>query len=102
MSVASSAERKLTVLDPRGYPPKVDARGMAPALETLQGKRLFLVDVGFENSDEFMRQLHGWLAEHEPGIRTDVVRMRDQHQPDPELYGRIAAEGDAAIIGVGT
>jgi len=37
-----------------------------------------------------------------PGIRTEVVRMHDQHQPDPELYGRIAAEGDAAIIGVGT
>jgi hypothetical protein len=46
--------------------------------------------------------LHGWLEEHEPGIRAEVVRMRDQHQPDPELYGRIAAEGDAAIIGVGT
>jgi hypothetical protein len=100
--MATEVATRLTVLDPRGYPPKVDARGMAPALETLQGKRLFLVDVGFENSDEFMRQLHGWLAEHEPGIRTEVVRMRDQHQPDPELYGRIAAEGDAAIIGVGT
>ena len=100
--MATAVATRLTVLDPRGYPPKVDARGMAPALETLQGKRLFLVDVGFENSDEFMRQLHGWLAEHEPGIRTEVVRMRDQHQPDPELYGRIAAEGDAAIIGVGT
>jgi hypothetical protein len=30
------------------------------------------------------------------------VRMKDQHQPDPELYERIAAEGDAAILGVGT
>ena len=102
MGVATTTERKLTVLDPRGYPPNVDARGMAPALETLQGKRLFLVDVGFENSDNFMAQLQGWLEEHEPGIRTEVVRMKDQHQPDPELYGRIAAEGDAAIIGVGT
>jgi hypothetical protein len=100
--MATAVEIKLTVLDPRGYPPTVDARGMAPGLETLQGKRLFLVDVGFENSDNFMRQLHGWLEEHEPGIRAEVVRMRDQHQPDPELYGRIAAEGDAAIIGVGT
>ena len=100
--MATAVGTRLTVLDPRGYPPKVDARGMAPALETLRGKRLFLVDVGFENSDEFMRQLHDWLAEHEPRIRTEVVRMRDQHQPDPELYGRIAAEGDAAIIGVGT
>jgi hypothetical protein len=100
--MATAVGTRLTVLDPRGYPPKVDARGMSPALETLQGKRLFLVDVGFENSDEFMRQLHGWLADNEPGIRTEMVRMRDQHQPDPELYGRIAAEGDAAIIGVGT
>jgi hypothetical protein len=100
--MATAVETKLTVLDPRGYPPKVDARGMAPALETLQGKRLFLVDVGFENSDNFIAQLHGWFEEHEPAIGTEMVRMKDQHQPDPELYGRIAAEGDAAIIGVGT
>ena len=100
--MATEVGTRLTVLDPRGYPPKVDARGMAPALETLQGKRLFLVDVGFENSDNFMAQLRGWLEEHEPGLRTEVVRMKDQHQPDPELYERIAAEGDAAIIGVGT
>ncbi len=93
---------KLTVLNPMGYPPQVTARGMAPALERLDGKSLFLVDIGFENSDNFIRQLEGWLAEHEPGIRTQVVRWRDQHRPDPELCERIKAEGDAAIIGVGT
>jgi len=100
--VAVATKQKLTVLNPEGYPPKVDARGMAPALETLQGKRLFLVDIGFENSGPFMAQLHGWLEEHEPDIRTEVVRWRDQHNPDPELCARIAAEGDAAIVGVGT
>ena len=102
MSVATKIQPKLTVLNPEGYPPKVDARGMAPALDTLQGKTVFLIDVGFENSDQFIKQLHGWLEEHEPGIRTEVVRWRDQHNPDPELCERIAAEGDAAIIGVGT
>ena len=100
--MAVATKQKLTVLNPEGYPPKVEARGMAPALETLQGKRLFLVDIGFENSGPFMTQLHGWFEEHEPGIRTEVVRWRDQHNPDPELCGRIAAEGDAAIVGVGT
>ena len=93
---------KLTVLNPLGYPQKVTGRGMAPALERLDGKSLFLVDIGFENSDNFISQLHGWLEEHEPGIRTQVVRWRDQHQPDPDLCERIQAEGDAAIIGVGT
>ncbi len=99
-SVAVST--KLTVLNPMGYPPKVTGRGMAPALERLDGKSLFLVDIGFENSDNFIRQLEGWLAEHRPEVKTEVVRWRDQHQPDPELCERIKAEGDAAIIGVGT
>ena len=55
---------KLKVLNPEGYPPKVSATGMAPSLDTLDGKKLFLVDVGFANSDNFMAQLNGWLEEH--------------------------------------
>ena len=100
--MATAVETKLTVLNPEGYPPKVDATRDGAGAGDAAGQALFLVDVGFENSDNFMAQLHGWFEEHEPGIRTEVVRMKDQHQPDPELYGRIAAEGDAAIIGVGT
>lgn len=92
---------KQRVLSPLGYPPKVVGRGLAPSLDTLDGKRIFLVDVGFENSDAFMRQLQGWLAEHEPGIDTEIVRWRNQHEPDPEVAARIKAEGHAAILGVG-
>jgi predicted component of type VI protein secretion system len=92
---------KLTVLNPMGYPPQVAARGLAPSLPALEGKKLFLVDVGFENSDNFMRQLHDWLAQHEPRIEAEVVRWRNQHEPDPTLCERITAEGDAAILGVG-
>jgi hypothetical protein len=92
---------KLSVLNPTGFPPKVAARGLAPSLESLDGRTVFLVDVGFENSDNFMIQLQGWLADHEPGVKTRVVRWRDQHQPDPELCEQIRAEGDAAILGVG-
>jgi hypothetical protein len=92
---------KLTVLSPLGFPPQVTANGLAQSLPTLDGKRLFLVDVGFENSDNFMIQLQGWLAEHEPTVETEIVRWRNQHLPDPELSTRIKAEGDAAILGVG-
>jgi hypothetical protein len=84
-----------------GFPPKVKGRALAPGLETLEGRKLFLVDVGFENSDHFMRQLQRWLAEHEPGIDTEVVRWKNQHVLDPDLCERIKAEGDAAILGVG-
>jgi hypothetical protein len=93
---------KLTVLDPTGLPPKVTGRGLAPPLEALAGKTVFLVDVGFENSDTFMTELQGWFSQHEPNVRTNVVRWRNQHAPDPDLCNRIRAEGDAAILGVGT
>jgi hypothetical protein len=92
---------KLTVLNPEGYPPKVTSRGLSRPLDRLDGKTLFLVDVGFENSDNFMRQLQGWLADHRPEVRTQVVRWADQHKPDPVLSDRIRSQGDAAILGVG-
>jgi hypothetical protein len=92
---------KLSVLNPLGFPPKVTAKRLAPGLGSLAGRMVFLVDVGFENSDVFMAQLRGWLAEHEPNVRTEIVRWRDQHRPDPDLCKRIRAEGDAAILGVG-
>ena len=102
MSVTARTRAKVTVLNPEGYPPKVSARGMAPSLDALDGRKLFLIDVGFANSDNFIAQLHGWFSEHRPAIETEVVRWRDQHAPDPELCDRIRSEGDAAIIGVGT
>jgi hypothetical protein len=70
-------QRKLTVLNPEGYPPKVSARGLAPSLDTLEGKKVFLVDAGFANSDNYMAQLHGWFEQHRPAIRTEIVRSRD-------------------------
>jgi hypothetical protein len=92
---------KLSVLSPLGFPPTVEVKRLAPGLGSLRGRKLFLVDVGFENSDVFMAQLRDWLAEHEPDVRTEIARWRDQHRPDPDLCARIGAEGDAAILGVG-
>jgi hypothetical protein len=93
--------RAFQVLNPLGYAPKVKARGLAPSLDRLEGKKVFLVDVGFENSDTFMERMRAWLAENRPAVTTEVVRWHDMHRPDPELCERIRGEGDAAILGVG-
>jgi hypothetical protein len=92
---------KLTVLNPEGYAPTVTTAGLSAPLDGLNGKTVFLVDVGFENSDNFMRQLQGWFGDHEPSVKTEVVRWGDQHRPDPVLSDRIRSQGDAAILGVG-
>ena len=48
---------KLTVHDPRGYPPKVTGKPLAPRLQALDGKKVYLVDCLFDNSEVFMGQL---------------------------------------------
>jgi len=92
---------KIKVLDPRGYPPKVVGKRLADRPMTLDGKVLYLIDCLFDNSDVFMEQLRQWFAEHIPGCETRIVKPRESWVDDPELRARVAADGDAAIIGVG-
>ena len=47
----------LTVHDPRGYPPKVTGKRLAPRLQSLDGKVVYLVDCLFDNSAVFMEEL---------------------------------------------
>jgi hypothetical protein len=92
---------KLTVHDPRGYPPKVTGTRLAPRLESLDGKVLFLVDCLFDNSGQFMDQLQRWFAEHLPTVRIKNIKPRESWVDDPDMRATVAKEGDAAILGVG-
>lgn len=91
----------MKVLNPMGFPPKVTAKGLAPSLPTVEGSTIFLVDIGFENSDRFMKEVKGWFDRNEPSVSTRVVQWKDEHLPDPETCELIKNEGDAAILGVG-
>jgi hypothetical protein len=93
--------RKLTVHDPRGFAPKVVARSLAPSLDTLEGKSLYLVDGRFNGAGAFMEQMQGWFAEHMPGVRTRVIRWREPFDDDPDASEEISEHADAAILGVG-
>lgn len=92
---------KITVLDPRGYPPKVVGKRLANRLQSLDGKVVYLVDALFDNADVFIEQLRQWFAEHLPAVVTRVITPRESWVDDPDMRKKIAAEGNAAIIGVG-
>ena len=92
---------KLTVHDPRGYPPQVTGKQLAPRLLGLEGKVVFLIDCLFDNSDVFMDQLQQWFATHLPTVRIKNVRPRESWVDDPEMRHAVVQEGDAAILGVG-
>jgi hypothetical protein len=93
---------RLTVLNPMGFPPRVSPKPMAPRLDSLDGKTVFLVDCRFDDSDLFLKQVQGWFGERMPNVRTELVRLSNvYHKDDPDLWASIKANGHAAIVGVG-
>ena len=72
---------KITVLNPVGYPPKVTPKQMAPRLEGLDGKKVYLVDARFDDSIELLRQVQAWFAEHMPSVKTRLIEMSGLRNP---------------------
>ncbi len=92
---------RLAVHDPRGNPPSVTGTRLAPRLESLDGKVIYLVDCLFDNSDTFMRELKDWFGGHLPAVETRIIKPRESWVDDPDMRNRIENDGDGAILGVG-
>lgn len=92
---------KITVHDPRGFPPKVTGKRLAPRLDNFDGKKIYLVDCLFDNSEAFMHELQGWFGQHLPKVQTQIIKPRESWVDDPNMRAKVAADGHAAILGVG-
>jgi hypothetical protein len=91
----------LRVHDPRGFPPTVAGKPLARRLESVDGRRVYLVDCLFDNSAAFIEELRDWFATHLPGVDTPIITPKETWVDDPEMRTAIVADGDAAILGVG-
>ena len=92
---------KVIIHDPRGFPPKVTGKRLAPRLESLDGKVVYLVDCLFDNSDVFMAELTQWFHAKLPAVDIRSIRPRESWVDDPAMRAAVEADGDAAILGVG-
>ena len=121
---------KLTVLDPRGQPTGIFGRRlnvdspmfaihdptyqprdtaealgamkMAPRLDSLEGKTVYLVNTGFAGSKEFMEELQDWFTRNKPSVKTELRHKKTSMFTDePELWAEIKKNGDAVVLGVG-
>ncbi|HEY6904560.1 MAG TPA: hypothetical protein VI216_09645 [Candidatus Acidoferrales bacterium] len=101
------------VLNPEGYR-TVRAAGeaapgkngsfsrMAPRLDDLRGKTVYLVDTGFGGSGKFLDQVQAWFGEHMPSVTT-VRRKKTGNifrDDTKDLWNEIKEKGQAAILGV--
>jgi hypothetical protein len=92
-----------TVLDPRGQPTaKVKPLPLAPRLNSLNGKTVYVIDVGFGGGWEFLEEAVGWFARNLPGVKTVLQRKKSiMFADEPEMWEEIKKNGDAVIFGVG-
>jgi len=55
---------QITVYNPMGTPPPIQMKAMAPRLDTLDGKTIYLFTAGFPNSDNFMIVMKEWFPDN--------------------------------------
>lgn len=87
---------------PRDTAESLGMRKMAPRLESLDGKTVYLVNTGFAGSKEFMEEMEGWFSRNKPSVNAVLVHKKtSMFTDDPELWAEIKQGGDAVIFGVG-
>ena len=93
---------QLFVHNPIGYAPQISAKPLAPRLDTLDGRTIYLVDCRFDDSDILLKAVQGWFADYMPAVKTVYKPIRNVYtRDDPLTWQEIKDNGDAAIIGVG-
>lgn len=99
---AGSSEDKITALSPKGTPPPIHLIPMAPRLDSLDGKTIYLVDTGFPGGGFLLNQMQNWFNKNMPGVTVVFRRKAGPYfDDDPALWKEIKDKGHAAIMAVG-
>jgi hypothetical protein len=98
----SLTEEKFTVINPEGQPPSLEQSPMAPRLDTLAAKTVYIVSLTWPYTHQFNEELQRVLSTRYPDT-TFILRKKNGSyaEDDPRLWGEIQEQGDAAILGVG-
>jgi hypothetical protein len=91
---------KITVLNPMGTPPPIQAKAMAPRLQTLDGKTIYFVNTGYIGTDRLMAEMMAWFKTNYPKTNL-VLKSGSMTSITPALQAEIGEKADAAIVGLG-
>lgn len=95
-------EKTVTVLNPLGTLPSLQLQPMAPRLDTLDSKIIYIVDAKFPASEQFGEELVKLLKENYPKT-TFIYKQKagSYFDDDPGLWAEIKEKGDGMVQYVG-
>ncbi len=97
-----AAGPKITVFNPLGQPPAIQKVPMAPRLTSLAGKTVYIVDIGFSATHQFLTELQDILRTKYPKTKWELrTKIGTYFNDDPELWKEIKEKGHAMIMAVG-
>jgi hypothetical protein len=94
----------ITVLNPVVANKMAERLPLTSRLNTLEGKTLFLVDIGWggpEAAPSVYEEMQAWFAKNMPTVKTEIRRIKGSYESDdPALWKEIATKGNAAFVGI--
>ena len=104
-AASASGDKLITVLNPAVSTHVADRVPLAPRLDALDGKTIYLVDTDWEglgHNTMVLEEMQKWFTKHRPEVKTIIkVKKGGYIQDDPALWKEIAdSGGDGMIIGV--
>jgi hypothetical protein len=94
----------ITVLNPAVASKMARRLPLAPRLNTLEGKTIYMVDInwgGAEAAMSIFEEMQAWFAKNMPSVKTVIkIKKGGYETDDPALWKEISEKGNAVIMGV--
>ena len=98
----SKDSAKIEIVDPRGYPPARMQMPMAPRVDTINNKTIYIVDVNWPYTHQFSLELAKVFSERYPDSKFEARDKAGTYMvDDPQLWNEIKEKGDAVIMTTG-
>lgn len=95
-------DEKIVVLNPLGFPPPIPRTPMAPRLDTLSGKTVYLIDVQFPGTKPFLEEMQKLLSVRFTETKWILKEKKGAYfDDDPSLWAEIKEKAHAAVMAIG-